>query len=249
MFKYLLTIALLIVLFLLYKAFNVSTHAVFLQISTTLLGTLVAAWAGGLAAFRSEQKRKESEIKDLRITAANNAIFYINVIKYEVNRLNDNYLQPALERGDSNLSMSTPPKHFLKEISFDHSSIGFLLLANPDCCPQSVWGLNQLEDYYRTIVSLNALRTDAIEQLYEIDHGILQITFPGIHGVRQEFLRQRIGEYTTLFIHDVGACISLATEVEASLRQCLETLFPDQDFLTFNANRTSDSSSASERPQ
>ncbi len=207
------------------------------ELLVMVLGTGLAAWAGGWSAFSAERRRREEEEHKSRISAANKALFAAFVMHEAFKNLREYSADANGVRDHPNraLLMNSPQPGMMQAVRFDFDSISYFLDANDDVSAQALLELQNLEWHYAIVLSTVDMRGRAFDELHQAmaSH---QINNLPLEAIKHTYALQydRLAALTDQLIATVDDGVKLAQQVDQRLREALAQQFPGQDFLRVN---------------
>lgn len=201
------------------------------------IATLIAAWAGGWAAFKAERETQNSNRRAERISAANKAIFsiataytaYENLRQYAID------MDGVRDDIDRALKMDSPQAGMMKGITFNFDELSFFLDQPGETGSTALMELMLFEWQYQVLLQTIESRAQAFEEL----HIAIQSNPLGNHSpaaVKTRFPAQyaKLDALTNQLIEHVDTGLTSAKEINRKMQLALQCQFPGQSFLQIN---------------
>lgn len=199
-----------------------------------MVGTFVAAWAGGWAAFNAERRTRDNAERKSRISAANKALFVIATM-YNVF---DNLRQFYIDKGDLRqhphraLIIDSPQPGMMQILHFDFDALNYFLDTEGDIASMALMELQLLDWHYQLLVNTIELRAKAAEDL----HKAIQAKNVGnleLDGVKTIFPIEyrKSAALTDQLIQLVDEGINLTKAMDRKMQIALQQQFSGQSFV------------------
>jgi hypothetical protein len=205
----------------------------FYEFVITGIITLIAAWAGGWAAFKAERSTREDAARKTRISAANKALYTVSIMFSLFNNFRQSYIDknPNLRKDECRaLLMDSPQPGMMQAVHFDFDSISYFLDQDGDV-PMVLVELQSLDWNFQMLLNTVEMRAQAMEELRILCNGSLTILL-----VKQHYGMQlaKLNALTDTLIEMVDNGIDTTKRVDGMMRKALQLIFPSQSFLQIN---------------
>jgi hypothetical protein len=194
------------------------------EFAITAIATLIAAWAGGWAAFKAERDTQTMNRRNGQISAANRAIFKIAQVYTVFENLRQYTIEPYRTNSNRARSMDSPQPGMLPDITFNFDELSFML-DHPGEAPQALNELMLLEWKYRVLLITVEHRARAAEAHARGDHLALNM----------------LSGLTDQMVTSVDDGLSDSKDTYRQILTTLAKLYPDQTFLRISTIESSDS--------
>ena len=202
-----------------------------------IVGTFLAAWAGGWAAFRAERNTRNDAEKQSRISAANRALFTVATLFNVFNNLRQHYIDAGnvRDRANRTLDVDSPQSGMMQEIHFDFDSLNYFLACDGDVSSMALMELQVLEWHYHVLVNTVELRAAAIVGLHRAIAAKPMVN-ASPDAIKAFFAAEwrRLDAITDQFILLVDDGISKTKQMNTKMQVALQSQYPSQSFLQIN---------------
>lgn len=202
-----------------------------------ILGTFVAAWAGGWAAFSAERMTRDDAERKSRISAANKALFTIATMFNVFENLRQFYIDADNLREDQYraLNMDSPQPGMMQALHFDFDSLNFFLDQEGDVSSMALMELQLLDWRNQLVINTVELRAKATDDLHKaIQTKPVANSTPDVIKTLYSAEYKKLAALTDQLIQEVDAGIDLTKKMDATMQTALQLQFPGQNFLQIN---------------
>jgi|GEM_PF-6343563 len=199
--------------------------------------TLLGAWAGGWAAFKTERETQESNRRAERISAANKAIFTIAAAYTVYENLRQHSIDIDGIRNDPAraLKMDSPQASMMKSIGFNFDELSFFLDQPGEASSTVLMELMLFEWQYQVLLQTVEYRARAFDELHIAMQAnpIANMSLDSISSVfRVQYMK--LEEMTNQLIVSVDTGLAESKSINQKIQLTLQQQFPGQSFLQIN---------------
>lgn len=207
------------------------------ELASIAIATLIAAWAGGWAAFKAERETQESNRRAERISAANKAIFTIAMAYTAYENLRQHAIDKDGVRNDPDraLKMDSPQAGMMRKIQFNFDELSFLLDQQGELSSMVLMELMLFEWQYQVLLQTVESRAQVFEEL----HIAIQANPIGNHSpaaIKTRFAAQytKLDALTDQLIEIVDTGLISSKDINIKVQSALQQQFLGQSFLQIN---------------
>jgi len=195
------------------------------EFAITAFATLIAAWAGGAAAFRAERNTRTIDRRNHQVSAANRAIFAINQMYTVYENLREHAINPFRTDANRDLNMDSPQPGMLPQIKFNFDELSFFLDQPDDVSPNALNDLMLLEWKYQVLFQTVEHRARAAERFAHGD-ALARIVLRGTTDQMIESVDEGVISTQTAYRQLHNACANVFPGQIVLRIQALEGMTP-----------------------
>jgi hypothetical protein len=224
-----------IVVALLFAGVLIYTHnEKSVDLIVSVVGTFIAAWAGGWAAFSAERKTREQAERNARLSNANKTLFTIATMFNVFDNLRRFFIDHERVRHSEYraIQMDSPQPGMMQPLHFDYDSLNYFLDQDGELCSMALVELRVLDWSHLALLNTVELRAVAHDDLRKavLSKNVPDLTLGMLPTLFSAEYR-KLSALTDQFIKQVDEGIVATKRMEGQFQTALQKVFPGQSFL------------------